>query len=47
MGASVNSTNTGGETLIVGNSGDRADPMTNATMWTAKERTTIFRMILS
>jgi hypothetical protein len=47
MGASVNSTNTVGETLIVGNSGDRTDPMTNATMWTTKERTTIFRMILS
>jgi hypothetical protein len=47
MGESVNSTNTGGETFIVGNSGEMADPMTNATMWTAKERTTIFRMILS
>ena len=47
IGASVNSTITGGENLIVGNSGDMADPMTNTTMWTARERIIIFRMIRS
>jgi hypothetical protein len=46
-GASVNSTITGGENLIVGNSGDRADPMTSTRMWAAKERITILRMIRS
>jgi len=47
IGESVNSTITGGEILIVGNSGDIADPMTNTTMWTAKERIIILRMIRS
>jgi hypothetical protein len=47
MGKSVNSTITGGETLIVGNSGDMADPMTSTTRWTATERIIIFRMIRS